>query len=467
MLDKYLKPVFFGFDLVVRLRAFLLDLSNRFALLSLAIVVFFIAIVTTDRDISNSHDFYGYYYLCLVAFFLTFTVREIWRLMTSVVLSVSLAFVLFLWLSPFWTGGMDYGEWKQLGRRSLEIYTCALIVSGAVYYQVRLIRLVPFIMALMLSLTALFSIFRFFFLTNRFAMGDRLVTFPWPNENTGPEIYGLFIAGYLFYALSPRDSQWGMGRQALPSQTLFRLPQIITRILAMGEACIAPFERLLNWLDRHDRAVRIVSCAVCLLLFVDIVLASTRAAMVGLAGCVALYLLVSGGKILRHKAYILAFIAALGLVYAGLAVLNVDVLKLMFRGASFRDQLLVGFWNIAVEEFWLGHGMQNEFKYKVAGYAAPHNQLLTALLYGGIGAVALLFSIYASMMYFGLRYLRRTGSFALMSITTFIILHGMFETIIFAPTPDWRWLYLWVPPGLAAATELYCRHTTISNSPQV
>jgi O-antigen ligase len=120
-------------------------------------------------------------------------------------------------------------------------------------------------------------------------------------------------------------------------------------------------------------------------------------------------------------------------------------------------ELWPAFWDIARERFWFGHGIHNEFHYVVQGLPAPHNQLLTTLLYGGIFAAILWGGIYAAVLFFSVR-AYRGDSFSIAATTIYLIFHGVFETVAIASpgfsSAGWRWLYLWVRIGLAAGLEL-------------
>ena len=274
----------------------------------------------------------------------------------------------------------------------------AHLASAEPNYQDRLLK----ILAVLMLATALYSAIVEY---QSHWISDRLVIVPWENPNTGAAVIGLLLAGI---AAGPcmNAEEW-------------------------------PGMRLLYWA---------VAVSLVLLLFMT----QTRAAMMGVVAAAFACVLVRPPK-LRH-------LAAWG---AGAAVVVGLVLfvfrDLVLRGDAGRSDLVVDFWHLVQDRFLLGLGVQAQGRilvwYNATYLEAPHNMLMTALVYGGVIAVALLAAFYVVMIAAGVRAGRRGLSLAPLAMAVYVAVHGLFETV-YVTTPGWQWLYLWLPVGLIADAEL-------------
>ncbi len=378
---------------------------RRLDLLAACCALFAVVDLLTDHDAANA-ALYVIYYIAVALFAASLTAGEAGRLVRSPVLWAALAFLLFHGLTPLWTGGMPRGDWLWLGVMLLEAFSASVIVAVVLMRFGPVVRATPLVLALVAGGTALFSIIRFFIEHGGPAPGLRLLTFPWPNENTGPAIFGLLVAGLVFW------------------------------------------QRRLS-----SRALRAVVLLTCALMVADIALASTRAALVALLAVAFAYFLWAGpGRLAWRLGLTLAALVA-GLVTVLVLVYGFGKPFTLLRDFGMRDQLWSGFWAIARETFWGGRGIQNQFTFSVAGINAPHNQMITMVLYGGVGLAALYLALYATMAWVALRHVLSGGSFAMAAIIVYLLVHGLFETVVIASVPGWGWLYIWVPIGLAAGLE--------------
>lgn len=332
--------------------------------------------------------------------------------LSSWTVRAALAFLVFLWLSPLWTGGAGAAHWQNATLAmatvaSFVMITAHLVATGT-KDQDRLLKVLA-ILALVATLYSAITEYQ----SQWFSA--RLVILPWENPNTGAAVIGVLLVGI---AAGP-----GLNTEEWPGT------------------------RLLYWL---------VAVLLALLLFMT----QTRAAMVGVVAAAVACVLARPPK-LRH----MAIWAAGALAVAGL-VLFVFRDRLL-RGDAGRGELIVDFWRLVQDRILTGFGVQAEGQILVwynGGYLeAPHNMLMTALVYGGVIAAALLAALYVTMIAVGFRNGRRGLSLAPLAMAAYVTVHGLFETI-YVTTPGWQWLYLWLPVGLVAGAELRGRSTAARTS---
>ena len=53
----------------------------------------------------------------------------------------------------------------------------------------------------------------------------------------------------------------------------------------------------------------------------------------------------------------------------------------------------------------------------------------------------------------GYRHWRRHGGFAPLGLTIYLATQGIFESAVPINPPDWFWILLWIPVGIAAGVE--------------
>lgn len=412
------------------LRAFLRDCDA----LVICLFAFFIVVFLTDNDLPN-RPLDIIVYISLALGLLALPAANIRRVATSPVLVLCFLFILHHLLSPVWTGGgMPRDRWLETARLAALGLGSALLVGGVVSMRWKLLRWFPFLAACAALSVSAFSIGRFVVNAGWQAVDPRLVTFPWPNSNTGTAVLGLVLAGLAFIPVQQLIPGGG-AQQRLPSS---REPQ--------------------NDPGRLLCLVLLLSAAALALL--DIVLSSTRSVLVALSSVVLIFVVCPTHQ--KIQGWRIVLTAAIMSLILGVIVLFFVFGNqlIIFRSLGQRDEVWIGFWHIARETFWLGRGLQNEYQFTVSGVSAPHNQILTALLYGGIGSAVLYCALYARMLFVGIKYYARLGCFSLAAITTYVIVHGMFETVVIASYPGWRWLYFWAPIGLAAGLEVRLRSAT-------
>ena len=343
-------------------------------------------------------------YLALVLFpaLVIVGIGDLKALLGAWTVRAGLAFLVFMVLTPLWTGGIGDPNWPGAVLASAAVATFVLITahfaSAEPNYQDRLFK----ILAVLMLATALYSAIGEY---RSHWFSDRLIIMPWDNPDTGAAVVGLLLVGM---AAGP-----GMNAEEWPGV------------------------RMLYW-------------AVAVLLALLLFMTQTRAAMMGVVAAAFACVLVRPPK-LRQAA----------IWGAGAAVLIGLVLfifrGLLMRGDAGRGELIADFWHLVQDRFLLGLGVQTQGRILVwhdgAYLEAPHNMLMTALVYGGVIAVALLAAFYVVMIAAGIRSGRRGLSLAPLAMAAYVAVHGLFETV-YVTAPGWQWLYLWLPVGLIAGAEI-------------
>lgn len=418
-MNTLLKSLGGGFN---SFRAFLRDCDA----LVICLFAFFILVFLTDNDLPNRRlDLIIYVSLGLGVLAVPFATLR--RLVTSPVLALCVLFIVHMLLTPVWTGGMPMDRWLETARLSFLGLGGVLLVGSVVNLRWKLVRWFPLLaVCAVISVTA-FSIGRFVVNSGWQAADPRLVTFPWPNTNTGTAVLGLLLAGLAFFPFL----------QVIPGGT--------------APPTLSPTS-LRN--DPRRLWCMVLALSAGALVLVDMALSSTRSVMVALSVVILIFAVCPTQKKMPKWRIFLATAVVASVLGAILLFFMFGNKLIIFRSFGQRDEVWIGFWHIARETFWLGRGLQNEYQFTVSGVSAPHNQILTALLYGGIGSAVLYCALYARMLFVGIQYYSRFGVFSVAAITTYLIVHGMFETVVFASYPGWRWLYIWAPIGLAAGLEV-------------
>jgi hypothetical protein len=372
----------------------------------LLLALFLLLIIFIDRDRPNIVlDIYCY--ALLIGAFLTLHPADVWTLSRSWILRICFGYLLFMWLTPLWTSGIGQAQWRAVALASLFIVWFVTMTAHLVLSRGEHVDWLLRILGWAAVATGLYSILAYFSVHD---FSERLIIAPWPNPNTGAAVFGLLAVG------------------------------IAAGLMSTPKMPVA---------GRAVYATLVVTLSLCVLL------AGTRSALLGMAASAAGCFLLSSR--MNRRSYLAA-----GILCAIGGIIVYTTQATIFRGDGGRLELLSSYWDIALERFWLGHGIQNEFKFVVMqqGQAmnSPHNMLLTSLLYGGVIAMIGMAALYLATIFVAARYYRSGGTLAVAAIGIYLLVHGMFETIAMTSpglsSPGWRWLYLWWPIGLAAGLEL-------------
>ena len=319
---------------------------------------------------------------------------------------VSLAFLVFLWLTPLWTGGTGAVHWPDT---TLALVTVASFIAITAHltasgpdHQDQLLKVLA-IVALVITLYSAIMEYRAHWFT------ERLVIMPWSSPDAGAAVIGLLITGM---AAGP-----GMNAEEWPGV------------------------RMLYW-------------AVAVLLALSLLMTQTFAPIAGVVAAALASALVRPRKLSD---------AALwgGGIVAVAALLLFLFSTPLSRGAAGWTTHLADFWHLAQDRLWLGFGTEGQVRvwYDGAYLAAPHNMPMTALIYGGALAVVLIAALAVTTIAVGIGSARRGLSPAPLAMAVYVAVYGLFATID-VTTPGWQWLALWLPVGIVAGAELSRRRRT-------
>ncbi len=311
-----------------------------------------------------------------------------------------LALLVFLWLTPLWTGGIDAVQWPDTTFALVTVASFVVITAHLVAaepdHQDRLLK----VLAIVALVTTLYSAFTEY---QAHWFSERLATLPWTDPNMGAAVIGLLVTGV---AAGP-----GMNREEWPGM------------------------RLIYW-------------AVAALLAALLLMTHTRAAMMGVIAAAF------AGALVRQRTLRQAVIWGAGGVIVIGSILFILRAPLTSGEAAWSAQL-ASFWHLAQDSLWLGFGTEGQVLVWSDGtyLTAPHNMLMAALVHGGVIAVALLAALYIAMIAAGIRNGRRGLSPAPLAMAVYVAVYGLFATID-VTTPGWQWLALWLPVGIIAGAEL-------------
>ena len=344
-----------------------------------------------------------YYILLLIPFLLLLDARDGRALAGSWVLRFALAYLGLLWLSAFWTPDTPPKAILRIGRHVLANFSFIAVTAWLVArdhgHVARLCRS----LAGAAVMTALVSLW-LFHVEGYHPYGWRLTAWLWPNPNTAGAVFGLACVA-----------------------------------AAAGSAASGPA------LPRRLALVAATFLAVC------VALTGSRSAVAGIAASGLAWLALGRA---RWQPAGLAVAAAV----AGLAAVGwIAAGEWLARGDSGRLELWSHFWGVGWQRPWLGWGLRQDLAVTISNGLHtddPHSMLLATFMRTGlIGVLAWCGAMIASLAA-GWRHWRRHGGFAPLGLTIYLATQGIFESAVPINPPDWFWILLWIPVGIAAGVEV-------------
>ena len=360
-------------------------------------IIFLGALLVGARaDIANA------VYLALVLFpaLVIVGIADLRAVLATWTVRACLALLVFLWLTPLWTGGIAAAHWPETALALVTVASFVVITAHLMAAdpanQDRLFK----VLAIVMLVIALFSALREY---GSHWFTEPLVVVPWPRPDIGAAIIGMLTIGI---AAGP-----GMNSEEWPGV------------------------RLLYWV-------------VAVLLAVLVVMTHARAPILAV-----LVAALAGVLVRPRKPRDAILWGAGGLIVVGLILF-------FFRAALFGSAPgwtteLTQFWHLAQIRPWLGFGTQGQVLVWSGGsyVAAPANMALNALVTGGVIAVALTAALFIVMLAVGIRNGRRGLSPAPLALAVYVVVYGLFVPID-VTTASWHWLTLWLPIGIIAGAEL-------------
>jgi O-antigen ligase len=346
-----------------------------------------------------------YYILLLIPFLLLLDARDGRALAGSWVLRFALAYLGLLWLSSFWTPDTPPQQILRLGRHILAnfsfIAVTAWLVARDQGHVARLCRS----LAGAAVITALVSLW-LFHVEGHQPHGWRLTAWLWPNPNTAGAVFGLACVA------------------AAAGSTPAAGPALLRRLALVAATVLA----------------------------VAVALTGSRSALAGIAAS-GLAWLILGRTWRQPGGRAVAASAVVGLAVAGWITTD----EWLARGDNGRLELWSHFWAVGWQRPWLGWGLRQDLAFTIANGLHtddPHSMLLETLMRTGmLGVLAWGGAIIAGLVA-GYRHWRRHGGFAPLGLTIYLATQGIFESAVPINPPDWFWILLWIPVGIAAGVEV-------------
>jgi O-antigen ligase len=115
---------------------------------------------------------------------------------------------------------------------------------------------------------------------------------------------------------------------------------------------------------------------------------------------------------------------------------------------------------LAEQRLFTGYGIGNEFayRYEPIDVASPHDMLLNVLFCGGLPAAMCFAALMLCLIIVGIRIFRRAKQSMPLALSLYMIVVGLFESMLPIAQADWRWLYFWLPVGVVAGADLrFCK----------
>ncbi len=343
-------------------------------------------------------------YLALVLFpaLLIAGFGDLRALARSWTVRATLAFLVFMVLTPLWTGGIGEAGWPELALATLGVATFTVITAHLMAAEAGAADRLFKALGVVMLVTALYSA------VNEYGshwFTERLTILPWTAPDTGAAVLGLILTGI---ATGP-----GMNAEEWPGM------------------------RLIYW-------------AIAILLAVLLLMTQTPTVLIAVVAAIAVAVVVRPPKLGRAAMWIAGAVIVLGLVLVLLAPgLYGD------WAAS-----IAAFWHLAQDHMLLGFGAQRQGQVLVFSggqyLAAPHNMIVTALVFGGAIAAVLLVALFVATIVGGVRGSRRGPSPAPLALAVYVTVYGLMAALIVS-APGWQWLVLWLPVGIVAGAELRAR----------
>jgi O-antigen ligase len=360
----------------------------------------FAALIVLLPDPRHYRDFY---YIAIAVPFLLLVrwdeLRPVWRSWTF---RLCVAYLVWMWLTVFWSPHGGAEEAYDVGRRVLSamlfIAVTAWLVQRNQTFAPRLFHALAWACLVTIGLSAIWLRWRYGI------AGTRLRAWVWENPNTAGEIYAVIVVGLLAWSLRAAAS---------------------LRLRALIVALAVPITAAL-------------------------ILTGSRASLVAMAIALGIPALMAGSRRL-----------AVGAV-AGVAVLLVTLLAwfgvddIYRRADSHRFELWGRYWDMAFERPWLGHGATFDPTILLSNdrtIGDPHNMLLSGLLLGGVIGLFVVLGLFIAAGRAAVRSWRARGETGPLALFLYLAVHGLVESTPMIDNAGWKWLYFWLPLGLIAGSE--------------
>jgi O-antigen ligase len=342
------------------------------------------------------------FYLVFVLLPAALTMRwdEVIRLSRSWILRLSLALLVVLWLSLFWSGDTHEVEWPRFARHMSVNFSFVAVTAWLAWRSDRFEERLARWFASVIGAAALAWLIVFYV----HGLSKRFVFSYFSNPNTGGIVLGVVCVIAVIAAASPSaDKRW-----------------------------------------------RYVHIATAMISLTGVVLSASRASLLALTVSLTVVLLLR--RLWWLNVLALLPVALLTLITRG------GWSELLERGDARRFEAWSYYWALAERRPFTGYGIGNEFAFtyplKLVVIDNPHNLLLNFFLYGGLPSAIVFAALMVCLVVVGSRVTRCARRDMPFAISLYMIVVGMFEGILPIHLADWQWIYFWLPIGTLAGAEL-------------
>jgi O-antigen ligase len=204
-----------------------------------------------------------------------------------------------------------------------------------------------------------------------------------------------------------------------------------------------------------SKPARIALALAAAVLLVAVALTQSRSALVGAAAGVAVLALTAKSRSLLR--------GAIAVLVAAVCFLAIPAVRevLFARGSGHRFEVWAKFWALIRERPIFGYGASSPAGVSLDNGTfldQAHNLVLSGWFRGGVSAAVAMALILAGGIYWSWRYWRATREVAPLCVIVTVAAAGTFDYQLLMTYPNWPWVTLWLPFGLAAGAEMAWRN---------
>jgi O-antigen ligase len=258
------------------------------------------------------------------------------------------------------------------------------------------------------------------------------------------------VAAILLLVVSGLEGTLGRERlYGVPSINWFLNPNAIGAVYGIGFA-IAIGHLLGNGISRAEM---VATAVVALLALTVILFAHSRGALLGCAAALAVAIL----SLPRRSAFIVAGALLMAAIAAAIVFYEYVSFALLLRGDAYRFNLWQHYLELTLHRPLLGYGLHFDATYLAdigATIYTAHNQLLGAMLRGGLLGLSLLTATFAAAIWAVVAAAKRGWWLPAVVLAACLAM----TSVDHEPVPEtfgYYWYVFWLPLSLAAAAAIY------------
>lgn len=348
----------------------------------------------------------NYYYIFVVApFFLTVNVKNLRIITESKILLLSVGYCFYMVVTLGWSSGVSIGESVEVFRKALLVIVFLIITSYVLGKKIEIVNLLYKYISLSAGIWAVINMAIFF----------------------SKNYHG-------------RLSGFGVLKNPIMAASCYSVAVLLIFFCFLIKNEV-PFSCKIKYIFAGLVSV------------VFVVLTQSRGPLLALA---SVFIISSVLVRLKYVLWVLGgFLIPLVAVYAGGFV---DFSALLTRADSYRLSIWSQSWNHFLQQPWFGYGIRGDRPDIVILQSVTadhsHNMFLSTMLDGGLIALALIVAVIGLSAYRAIIVCRESGDATLFALVMFTVLANITDGKSPIVSPNYLWMYFWLPIGLASAYEL-------------